>query len=66
MAVAATTRTDQDLASMGEARALARAARAAQSSLAELSQAQIDAIVDAMAAAVLLQGFLDWRRGGAT
>ncbi len=44
--------TDKDLASVGEARALARRARAAQALLGELSQAQIDAIVDAMAAAV--------------
>ena len=44
--------TDRDLASIAEARALARRARAAQTILAEFSQAQIDAIVDAMAAAV--------------
>ncbi len=44
--------TDRDLASIAEARALARRARAAQMLLGELSQAQIDAIVDAMAAAV--------------
>ncbi len=37
---------------MAEARALARAARAAQAQLAELPQERIDAIVDAMAAAV--------------
>jgi acetaldehyde dehydrogenase (acetylating) len=43
------TRTDPDLASMAEARALARAARAAQPQLAELSQERIDAIVTAMA-----------------
>jgi acetaldehyde dehydrogenase (acetylating) len=42
-------RTDPDLASMAEARALARAARAAQPQLAELSQERIDAIVTAMA-----------------
>lgn len=52
MAIAATTQTDKDLASIGEARALARRARAAQGVLAELSQAQIDAVVDAMAASV--------------
>jgi len=52
MATAAATHTDKDLASIGEARALARRARAAQAVLAEFSQAQIDAIVDAMAAAV--------------
>jgi acetaldehyde dehydrogenase (acetylating) len=44
--------TDADLASIQQARALARKARQAQSTLAELSQAQIDAIVDAMAAGV--------------
>ena len=44
--------TDRDLASVAEARALARRAKAAQILLAELSQQQIDAIVDAMAAAV--------------
>jgi acetaldehyde dehydrogenase (acetylating) len=47
-----TSATDKDLASIAEARALARRARAAQALLGELSQAQIDAIVDAMAAAV--------------
>jgi acetaldehyde dehydrogenase (acetylating) len=47
--------TDRDLASVQEARALARRAREAQRALAELSQAQIDAIVDAMAAAVTPQ-----------
>ena len=52
MATATAAHTDKDLASMGEARALARRARAAQAILGELSQAQIDAIVDAMAAAV--------------
>ena len=44
--------TDRDLASISEARMLARAARQAQSALAELSQQQIDAIVTAMADAV--------------
>jgi acetaldehyde dehydrogenase (acetylating) len=44
--------SDKDLASIAEARALARAARQAQSLLAELSQEQIDAIVTAMAEAV--------------
>jgi acetaldehyde dehydrogenase (acetylating) len=44
--------SDKDLTSIAEARARARAARQAQSRLAELSQAQIDAIVGAMAAAV--------------
>jgi acetaldehyde dehydrogenase (acetylating) len=47
--------TDKDLASIAEARALARAARQAQSQLAELSQEQIDAIVTAMAKAVTPQ-----------
>jgi acetaldehyde dehydrogenase (acetylating) len=44
--------TDRDLASISEARALARAARQAQAQLAELSQEQIDGIVTAMAEAV--------------
>src|SRR5262245_497049 len=44
--------TDKDLASIAEARALARAARQAQPLLAELSQEQIDRIVTAMASAV--------------
>ncbi len=43
---------DRDLASIAEARALARRAKAAQAVLGELSQTQIDAIVDQMAAAV--------------
>ena len=43
--------TDRDLASVAEARALARRAKQAWLSLAEFSQDQIDAIVDAMAAA---------------
>src|SRR5687768_18330782 len=47
-----THHTDKDLTSISEARALARAARQAQSQLAELSQEQIDAIVTAMADAV--------------
>jgi acetaldehyde dehydrogenase (acetylating) len=46
-----TASTDRDLASIHEARTLARRARAAAPALAELSQQQIDAIVDAMAAA---------------
>ena len=49
---AATPPTDRDLTSIAEARTLARAARAAQAQLAELPQERIDAIVDAMAAAV--------------
>src|SRR5262245_11657649 len=44
--------SDKDLASISQARALARAARQAQSQLAELSQEQIDGIVAAMADAV--------------
>src|SRR5688572_19876977 len=55
MAVQETTQTDKDLASISEARALARAARQAQPLLAELSQEQIDAIVAAMANAVTPQ-----------
>jgi acetaldehyde dehydrogenase (acetylating) len=47
-----TPNRDRDLASIQDARALARLARAAQAELAELSQERIDAIVDAMAAAV--------------
>ena len=42
---------DRDLASIQEARALARLATRAQRQLAEYSQEQIDALVDAMAAA---------------
>lgn len=44
--------SDKDLASIAEARTLARAARQAQAQLAELSQEQIDGIVTAMAEAV--------------
>src|SRR5687768_11960335 len=47
--------TDRDLASIAEARSLARRAKAAAPALAELSQEQIDAIVDAMAAATTPQ-----------
>ena len=43
--------TDRDLTSIHEARTLARRAKQAQLQLAEFSQEQIDAIVDAMAAA---------------
>ena len=46
--------TDRDLASIADARALARKAKIAQAVLAEFSQAQIDAIVTAMATAVTL------------
>ena len=52
---AAPPQTDKDLASIAEARLLARRARAAQVVLAEFSQQQVDAIVDAMAAAVTPQ-----------
>src|SRR6186997_2210557 len=47
--------TDRDLASIAEARSLARRAKAAAPALAEFSQEQIDAIVDALAAAVTPQ-----------
>ena len=47
--------TDRDLASIADARTLARRAKAAAPVLAEYSQQQIDAIVDAMAAAVTPQ-----------
>src|SRR5918996_2967169 len=47
--------TDRDLASIAEARALARRAKAAAGPLAEFSQEQIDALVDAMASAVTPQ-----------
>jgi len=47
--------TDKDLASVAEARSLARAARQAQPVLAEFTQQQIDAIVTAMAEAVTPQ-----------
>ena len=50
-----TASTDRDLASIREARTLARRANEAAPVLAELSQEQIDAIVDAMAAAVTPQ-----------
>jgi acetaldehyde dehydrogenase (acetylating) len=47
--------TDRDLASIAEARALVRRAKAVAPVLAEFSQEQIDAIVDAMAAAATTQ-----------
>jgi acetaldehyde dehydrogenase (acetylating) len=50
-----TAPTDRDLTSISEARMLARRAKAAAPALAELSQTQIDTIVDAMAAAVTPQ-----------
>jgi len=43
--------SDKDLTSIAEARTLARAARQAQTRLAELAQEQIDAVVSAMAEA---------------
>src|SRR6267142_4436233 len=52
---AATQQTDRDLASIAEARALARRAKQAWLELAEFSQERIDAIVDAMAAAATSQ-----------
>lgn len=55
MAQPTAAQTDRDLTSIQEARALARRAREAGTQLAELSQEQIDAIVDAMAAAVTPQ-----------
>jgi acetaldehyde dehydrogenase (acetylating) len=50
-----TAATDRDLASIHEARTLARRAKEAQGRLAELTQEQIDGIVDAMAAAATPQ-----------
>jgi acetaldehyde dehydrogenase (acetylating) len=50
-----TAQTDRDLTSISEARSLVRRAKEAAPALAELSQAQIDTIVDAMAAAVTPQ-----------
>ena len=50
-----TAQTDRDLASISEARTLARRAKEAAPALAELSQERIDAIVDAMAAAATPQ-----------
>src|SRR5881628_547559 len=47
--------TDRDLASIAEARALARRAKQAWVELAEFSQEKIDAVVDAMAAAATAQ-----------
>jgi acetaldehyde dehydrogenase (acetylating) len=47
--------SDRDLASIAEARALARRAKQAWLALAEFSQDQIDAIVDAMATAATSQ-----------
>jgi acetaldehyde dehydrogenase (acetylating) len=55
MAEAPAPQTDRDLASIAEARALARRAKQAWLELAEFDQARIDAIVDAMAAAATPQ-----------
>jgi len=55
MAESPSPQTDRDLASIAEARALARRARQAWLELAEFSQERIDAIVDAMAAAATPQ-----------
>src|SRR5688500_4188647 len=51
----ATAQSDRDLTSIHEARSLVRRAKEAAAILAELSQEQIDAIVDAMAASVTPQ-----------
>ncbi|HUP40140.1 MAG TPA: hypothetical protein VM115_08480, partial [Vicinamibacterales bacterium] len=51
-AIPSSKTSDRDLASMAEARTLARRAKQAQMAIAELSQERIDAIVDAMAAAI--------------
>jgi acetaldehyde dehydrogenase (acetylating) len=50
-----TAQTDRDLNSISEARSLARRAKEAAPVLAEFSQEQIDAMVDAMAAAITPQ-----------
>jgi acetaldehyde dehydrogenase (acetylating) len=55
MAEAVTAPSDRDLASVAEARALARRAKKAWLELAEFSQEKVDAIVDAMAAAATPQ-----------
>src|SRR3954471_6807178 len=55
MAEASAPQTDRDLASIAEARTLARRAKQAWLQLAEFSQDKIDAIVDAMAAAAAPQ-----------
>src|SRR5213593_19749 len=52
---AASCPTDRDLASIAEARALARRAKQAWLALAEFSQERIDAVVDAMAASATPQ-----------
>src|SRR5690348_14092681 len=55
MAETAASQSDRDLASIAEARALARRAKQAWIELAEFSQERIDAIIDAMAAAAVAQ-----------
>src|SRR5258707_1202576 len=55
MAGAPAPSSDRDLASIAEARALARRAKQAWLEVAEFDQAKIDAIVDAMAAAATTQ-----------
>jgi acetaldehyde dehydrogenase (acetylating) len=55
LAEAASAQSDRDLASIAEARALARRAKQAWLELAEFSQERIDAIVDAMAEAATPQ-----------
>src|SRR5213080_3678902 len=55
MAEIAPPQSDRDLASIAEARALARRAKQAWLELAEFDQTRIDAIVDAMAAAATAQ-----------
>ena len=50
-----TAQSDRDLASIQEARALVRRAKAAAVPLGEFSQEQIDAIIDAMAQAATAQ-----------
>ena len=55
MAEAPAPQSDRDLASIAEARALARRAKQASVELAEFTQEKIDAIVDAMAAAAAPQ-----------
>jgi acetaldehyde dehydrogenase (acetylating) len=53
--IAKSSDSDRDLTSVAEARALARRAKKAWLALAEFSQDQIDAVVDAMAAAATPQ-----------
>src|SRR3981189_796082 len=55
MAESVSAPSDRDLASIAEARALARRAKKAWLELAEFTQAQIDAVVDAMAGAATPQ-----------